>query len=369
MNNPAINYFWGDKLCFASRNYGATPCFVGWGNKQNTVKVQRAAAQKQIPYFRLEDGFIRSVGLGVHGAATFSIVTDDLGIYYDATKPSRLEKILTEHDFCDDIGSEEKAGHAINLIKQFKISKYNATTDLPDADIADNERKKILVIAQTAGDMSLQYGLGNSFSTSHIINAALLENPGAEVYLKIHPDVIAGKKKSDLDMKQVPAKCRVITRDINPISLLEKIDKVYTKTSQMGFEALLLGKKCVCFGMPFYAGWGLTDDRIICSRRKRKLTVNQVFTGAYILYSRYYNPYLDKETDIIDTLYTIKKYRDIETVKSTALLHGFSLWKRMVQAGIKKQQDRHKRSATYRQARKIRNHTVAASRKIMAWVK
>jgi len=324
MKHPAIKYFWGDKLSFASRNYGTAPCCIGWGNKQNTLKVERAAAEKDIPYFRLEDGFIRSIGLGVQGAASFSIVTDDLGIYYDATKPSRLEKILTEHDFASDKKLEEKAEQAIDLIKQFKISKYNATTELPDSDIADNDRKKILVIAQTAGDMSLEYGLANSFSTSQIIDAALWENPGAEVYLKIHPDVIAGKKKSDLDLKQVPAKCRIITRNINPISLLQKIDKVYTKTSQMGFEALLLGKECVCFGMPFYAGWGLTDDRIKCSRRNRKLTVNQVFAGAYILYTRYYNPYLDKKSDIIDTLYTIKKQRDIEAVNTPALLPAAS---------------------------------------------
>ena len=102
-------------------------------------------------------------------------------------------------------------------------------------------------------------------------------------------------------------RARVLTRDVNPIALLEKIDKVYTKTSQMGFEALLLGKECVCFGMPFYAGWGLTDDRVECPRRKRKLTVSQVFAGAYILYSRYYNPCIKKETDIIDTIYTIQQ--------------------------------------------------------------
>ncbi len=341
-NHPAINYFWGDKISFYSRNYGSKPCFIGWGNKPNTLKVERAAAQKGIPYFRLEDGFIRSVGLGVHGAASFSLVIDDLGIYYDATRPSRLETLLAEYDFAGDKKLEETAEQAIGLIKQFKISKYNATTALPDADIIDNHRQKILVIAQTAGDMSLEYGLGNQFSTSQIIDAAFHENPGADVYVKMHPDVLAGKKKSDLDLQQIPAKCRVITRDINPISLLEKIDKVYTKTSQMGFEALLLGKKCVCFGMPFYAGWGLTDDRIKCPRRNRKLTVHQVFAGAYILYSQYYNPYLDQESDIIDTLYTIKVHRDIEAAN---------------------------RSAPYRQVEKLCAQAKTASRKIMARMK
>jgi capsular polysaccharide export protein len=341
-NHPAINYFWGDKLCFLSRNYGTKPCFIGWGNKQNTIKAERAAAQKEIPYFRLEDGFIRSLGLGAQGAASFSLVIDDLGIYYDATRRSRLEIILAEHDFAGDKKLEETAEQAIGLIKQFKISKYNATTALPDGDIVENHRRKILVIAQTAGDMSLEYGLGNQFSTSQIIGAAFDENPGAEVYVKMHPDVLAGKKKSDLDLQQIPARCRVITRDINPISLLEKIDKVYTKTSQMGFEALLLGKECVCFGMPFYAGWGLTDDRIRCPRRNRKLTVNQVFAGAYILYSHYYNPYLDQESDIIDTLYTIKVHRDIQAAS---------------------------RSAPCRQTETFYAQAISASRKIMARVK
>jgi capsular polysaccharide export protein len=114
----------------------------------------------------------------------------------------------------------------------------------------------------------------------------------------------------------------------------------------MGFEALLLGKECVCFGMPFYAGWGLTDDRIKCSRRKRKLTVNQLFAGAYILYTRYYNPYLDKESDIIDTLYSIKKQRDIEAVNSPVFLPAAS-----------------------RLAGKFREQAISVSRKILARIK
>ena len=290
MKNPAINYFWGDKLCFGSGNYGPSPCFIGWGNKPNTRQVVRVAAEKKIRYFKLEDGFIHSAGLGVQGAASFSMVIDDLGMYYDATRPSRLEKILTEHDFCADMQVMEKAELAIKLIKRFKISKYNTRNETVESGVLESSRKKILVIAQTAGDMSLEYGFGNQFSTSQIVNAAFQENPGADIYLKIHPDVIAGKKRSDLDIKRLPAACRVLARDVNPIVLLEKMDRVYTKTSQMGFEALLLGKECVCFGMPFYAGWGLTDDRVECQRRKRKLTVSQVFAGAYILYSRYYNP-------------------------------------------------------------------------------
>ena len=78
----------------------------------------------------------------------------------------------------------------------------------------------------------------------------------------------------------------------------------------MGFEALLVGCECVCFGMPFYAGWGITDDRLTCDRRKRKLSVEEVFAGAYILYTRYVNPYSKKEIDIIETIETIAEMKE-----------------------------------------------------------
>ena len=55
----------------------------------------------------------------------------------------------------------------------------------------------------------------------------------------------------------------------------------------MGMEALLLNKEVHCYGIPFYSGWGLTEDKQISPRRKKILTVDQLFAGAYILYSSY----------------------------------------------------------------------------------
>lgn len=329
MRHKAIHHMYENRLRFALRELAENTCVVGWGNKKNTLKPQKLAKKYNKPFLRLEDGFIRSVGLGVKGTPSCSFVVDDLGIYYDATTPSRLEKILSQYEFEHDIQLIETAEQAIELIRKFKISKYNLPTSSIPNTLTDGSAKKILVVAQTAGDLSLQYGSGNHFSTQQLIQAAFEENPGAEVFLKIHPDVIAGKRKSDINPAQIPPTCQVITQDINPISILEKIDKVYTKTSQMGFEALLLGKECVCFGIPFYSGWGLTDDRVPCPRRNRKLTATQIFAGAYILYTTYFNPYLNKKSDIIDIIYTIKRYREIEKTNGSALLlHGFPAWKR-----------------------------------------
>ena len=81
-----------------------------------------------------------------------------------------------------------------------------------------------------------------------MIKKAVEENPDCKIYLKIHPDVLTGKKSSDIDMKNIDKNISIISEDINPISLLKQFSKVYTKTSGMGFEALLVGCECVCFG-------------------------------------------------------------------------------------------------------------------------
>ncbi|WP_345976589.1 capsular polysaccharide biosynthesis protein [Sulfurimonas sp. HSL3-7] len=300
--------------------------FRGWGRKRTGRFAMWCHERFGGELTLLEDGFIRSVGLG--DSPSFSIVEDDVGIYYDATQPSRLENLLNSHDFDTDEALMAKAREAMALIREYRISKYNHAPDIAEGFFPEDGRKRVLVVAQTAGDASLTYGLAGRFTTDEMIDAAVAENPGAAVYLKIHPDVLSGNKASDIDIEAARKRCKIIDADVNPLSLLEQFDKVYTKTSQMGFEALLLGKECVCFGMPFYAGWGVTDDRAGCERRKRKLSVEEIFAAAYILYSRYYNPYSKKPSDIIDTIRTIAAYKERDKrVDQKAFFFGFSRWK------------------------------------------
>lgn len=47
----------------------------------------------------MEDGFIRSVGLGSNLVPPLSLVIDDIGIYFNAETPSRLEHILQHQAF------------------------------------------------------------------------------------------------------------------------------------------------------------------------------------------------------------------------------------------------------------------------------
>ncbi len=282
--------------------------FVGWGRKKSGLWARKMAKLTKGEFLLLEDGFIRSFGLGVEGSPSFSIVKDDIGIYYDATVSSKLEHILNSYDFESDSELMCIAKKARFKIIEYKISKYNNFKEV-DLSYLDNGKEKVLIVAQTYGDSSLEYGLGNSFSTKEMIDDAIKENSNTEVYIKIHPDVLLGKKDSDINAKDIPPSCHILTDNANPIELMSYFDKVYTKTSGMGFEALLLDKEVHCYGIPFYAGWCVTDDKLECSRRERKLTIDEIFAGAYILYSNYYNPYLNEESDILDVIEYIIKYR------------------------------------------------------------
>ena len=324
MNNSGLKYYVHNLRELFSKD----PSYRGWGRKRSGHFA--VWCHKNFPgeVTLLEDGFIRSVGLGVNGSPSFSMVEDDMGIYYDATAASKLENILNTYNFSADEELMQKASRAIALIKKYHISKYNNSPNLQKNYFNNPDDTKILIIAQTAGDSSLEYGMLDEYTTKEIINSAVTENPDSSIYLKIHPDVLSGKKQSDIDIEFAKQQCIIIEENINPISLLKYFTKVYTKTSQMGFEALLLGCECVCFGMPFYAGWGITDDRSKCERRTVNRSVNEIFAAAYVLYTRYYNPYTHKTCNIIETITTIAAYKDRDRdVDIKGYFFGFSLWK------------------------------------------
>ncbi|EAL3584662.1 capsular polysaccharide biosynthesis protein [Campylobacter jejuni] len=300
--------------------------FFGWGRKKSGLKAMNLAKKYKAKFILLEDGFIRSLNLGVENSPSFSMVKDDIGIYYDATMPSKLENLLNTCEFKDEEIKQTKK--AIELIKKYKISKYNNNLDIPD-NYFQKDEKRVLIITQTANDASLEFGLAKDFKTLDMIKDAIKENPKSTIYIKIHPDVLSGKKQSDLDLNSLPKECILITENFNPIALLEFFDKVYTKTSGMGFEALMQECECICYGMPFYAGWGLTKDKLECKRRMQKRSLEEVFYAAYILYAEYFNPYLNQKSNIFDIIQTLAKYKDIEKANSNRLfMLGFTLWKR-----------------------------------------
>lgn len=296
---------------------------LGWGQKPSGQRARGSGRS----FLLLEDGFLRSIGLGVRGAQPLSLVVDDLGIYYDATTESRLERLICE------VKSSPEAAKAIELICAYHLSKYNHA---PERKLPATQSQRILVIDQTRNDMSVSLGGADEKVFNDMLAAALKENPDAEIIVKTHPDVLAGNKQGYLTAVPRDSRITIYAEDISPISLLKQVDKVYVVTSQMGFEALMLKKSVVCFGLPWYAGWGLTQDRnvgisALKQRRRRSCTLEDLFTAAYIEYPRYLNPLTNKRGtifDVIDFLIHNKALND--ATRGDIYCLDMSLWKRAV---------------------------------------
>lgn len=273
---------------------------VGWGLKPSADKARGYACKHGLPYLSLEDGFLRSLGLGVKGAPPHSLIIDHSGIYYDATRPSDLETLIQSQTLTPD--QLQRARDGMELLRRYRLSKYNHAPDTPLPGCEKTARRRVLVVDQTCGDASIAYGMAGPETFEQMLQAAVEDNPDAEVLVKVHPDVIAGKKRGHLLEPARRTGCRLIGDDLSPWALLDLVDTVYVVTSQLGFEALLAGKRVHCFGMPFYAGWGLTEDRLVSERRGIKRSMEAVFHAAYLQYCRYINPYTGRRCEFEDTV-------------------------------------------------------------------
>lgn len=301
-----------------------------WGQKPSSRQGLDYATRHDLPVWRAEDGFLRSVGLGVSGAPPLSVVLDDLGIYYDARKPSRLERWLGaegEADILGDAALLERARRAIASIREAGLSKYN---DAPPGglDLGRSDRRRVLVVDQTAGDQSVRCGLAGAPSFQRMLEAALDENPNAEVIVKTHPDVLAGKKQGYLE-HAAGDRVRLFAQRVSPYTLLEAVDRVYVVTSQLGFEAALAGRPVTCFGAPWYAGWQATDDRLPIPRRGRQRSVEAMFAAAYLAYGRYLDPATGRAGELEDVIgHLALQRRMFEKNRGRLFCFGFRFWKR-----------------------------------------
>ncbi|KPK53104.1 MAG: hypothetical protein AMS22_07915 [Thiotrichales bacterium SG8_50] len=299
---------------------------VGWGSKPTAERARRFAARHKLPYVALEDGFLRSFDLGVRGAPPLSVVIDEVGVYYDATRSSRLERLLN-HGGDALAAAMADADRAIALIREHRLSKYNIAPDA--APLPEDARRKVLVVDQTRGDISVVLGMADETSFARMLAAARAENPGARIYVKLHPDVLAGKKRGYLEHVRADADTVVLAQDVNPLSLIEAMDRVYVVSSQLGLEAMLCGKPVVCFGMPFYAGWGATDDRVVCERRVGRRNAREIFAAAYLLYARYVHPEQGRRGTIFDLIEHLALQRRMARENAGELFcFGFQVWKR-----------------------------------------
>jgi len=236
---------------------------------------------------RIEDGFIRSVGLGADLHLPLSIVVDCRGIYYDPTRPSDLETILEQTTFTPDLLARAEA--LSETIVTRGISKY--ARDVPIARPIARTKRTVLVPGQVEDDMSVMLGGAGVAGNLDLLRRARAAEPDAHIVFKPHPDVDAGHRRGRVPDSEMVRYADEIIRGESMPSLLARVDAVHVLTSLTGFEALLRGLEVTVHGHPFFAGWGLTRDLAgPLPRRTRRLTLAELVAGTLILYPRYLDP-------------------------------------------------------------------------------
>ncbi|MBX9455131.1 MAG: hypothetical protein KL863_03370 [Rhizobium sp.] len=232
---------------------------------------------------RFEDGFIRSRGLGANLALPSSLAMDWDHVYYDARGESRLEHIIANHVFSDDL--IERAERLIRSIVEKGVSKYNVGDAVAFPTVVPG-RLRILVPGQVEKDASIRYGSPVVKTNRGLVTAVRALFPEAYLAYKEHPDVTSGMRSGG----EVPDAADIIVRDGDIKDWIAWCDRVETMTSLAGFEALIRDKPVGVHGIPFYAGWGLTDDRLPVPRRTRVASKQMLAAAALILYPFYVHP-------------------------------------------------------------------------------
>ena len=262
---------------------------IVWGKN---IKIEKYIL-KLSNYISVEDGFIRSVGLGAELYPPLSLLFDKKGIHYDASRSSDLEYLL--QNFNVNHNEIIRARRIIDLIIKSKISKYNLKLN-KEINLPNNfsNQQIIGVLGQVETDNSITYGVPND--TILKTNFALVEQvrrdyPDAYIIYKPHPDTESGLRIKGTNDSSIIKNADYIANNISVENLFNKVDRVAVFTSLGGFEALIRGIPVSTYGFPFYAGWGLTDDKlhdhIWAKRRTRKMTIEELTFISLIKYPFY----------------------------------------------------------------------------------
>lgn len=257
-----------------------------WRSKAPRDLVERLEALGT-PLVEVEDGFLRSAGLGADCIPPMSITVDRLGPYFDPSQPSELENLLQHGAFPKPL--LERAGKLRQAIVAAGLGKY----DRSDAVIGrfDETKRHVLVAGQVEDDRSILTGGGGLVSNLDLLQRVRADRPDCFLIYKPHPDVDAGHRKGNVPKNIARQYCDLVIADASISSLIALVDEVHVNTSLAGFEALMRHKEVTTYGVPFYAGWGLTRDLgSVPQRRTSRRRIDELVAATLLLYPRYLDP-------------------------------------------------------------------------------
>jgi capsular polysaccharide export protein len=234
----------------------------------------------------VEDGFLRSQGLGADCVPPLSITVDRHGAHFDPSRPSELELLLEKGAFDD--ATLGRARRVRELIVEAGLGKYERGGGRLDRPRGD--RRLILVPGQVEDDRAVLSGGCGLTSNLDLLARVRKQAPEARILYKPHPDVLAGHRRGSIPEELCLRHADEIVGGAIS-SLIDVVDEVHVNTSLAGFEALLRGKLVTTYGVPFYAGWGLTGDLgPVPSRRTARRTLDELVAAALLVYPRYLDP-------------------------------------------------------------------------------
>ena len=256
-----------------------------WRVKAAPATIRRLE-RRGVPLIDVEDGFLRSAGLGADCVPPLSIVADRLGAYFDHQAPSELEGLLETGRF--DSALLARAKRLRETIVDAGLGKYERGA--PPLERPAGGRCTLLVTGQVEDDRSVLTG-GLGLTNLEVLQRARADAPDAHIIYKPHPDVEAGHRTGAIAASATAQLADQVAADQPIAALLDMVDGVHVNSSLSGFEALLRGKAVTVHGVPFYAGWGLTIDRgPVPARRTRRLSLDELVAATLLLYPRYLDP-------------------------------------------------------------------------------
>ena len=278
-----------------------------------------AAAARDIPLVSIEDGFLRSNGLGAECRPPLSVIVDPTGgLYFDPERASALETILATHQFDDALLA--RAAALRTAIVAARLGKYGPDRGVAPAIRLPADRRIVLAVGQVEGDLSVLRGGAGVTDNAAFLSRVRAAEPDAAIVYRPHPDVAAGLRRGRLADPVAAGLCDHMVIGGSLLVLIERVDGVHVLSSLTGFEALLRGRDVTVHGQPFYAGWGLTRDLAEQpARRGRVLTLDALIAGALILAPRYRDPVTELPCEV-ETL--VARLADAP-VPGTTLVTGF----------------------------------------------
>ncbi len=295
-----------------------------WGKSPTAHRGESFAARHGLPLLRIEDAFLRSVGLGRAGTPPLGLLIDPVGVHFDPGGPSMLSQILAR-DPLDDATLLARARAGLARLRALDLSKYN----LHDTSLAPPKAGYVLVVDQTRGDASITHGRADAARFAQMLQAARDDHPRARILIKTHPETAGGHRLGHFTAADCDGQVQFLDANISPWAAVEGAIAVYTVTSQLGLEAIFAGHRPQVFGLPCYAGWGLTQDFLATNGRGRSLSKHQLFAATHLIAPTWFDPYRNRRCsfeEVVDIMQAQVRARREDSVGYVAA--GMRVWKR-----------------------------------------